>query len=460
MLSLATKLTVLLLALRPMLVGEVPGASSSAASLGIPGRANATPWVAADGSLVAVTWGAAAGAQTDVFVAVSHDAGVTFDTPVRVNRENGEARLGGELPPRVAIVPRSPAPLTARGEAARDIIVLWTARGGSTALKLARSRNGGRTFDAPITMQSQDAPGDRGWPALTADARGTAHVVWLDHRGLAAAPRAGEHHGQTPHDGVAMARKSALYYAAVHAPASRARGAPHDRPVPPQPDVANGVVAEREITTGVCYCCKTATAARPDGTLFTAWRQVYPGNIRDIALSVSADAGRSFAPPVRISHDDWSIDGCPDDGPAVAVDRVGTAHVVWPTVVGGGQQPEGAIFYASTADGRTFTPRYRIATLGSAKPEHPQITIDGSQRIVAAWDELVSGTRVAAIREVKHGPSAAVSLGPIVRLSERGPASYPVLAPTADGIVAVWTSGSAATSRIGVRRLSLQSTRP
>ncbi|HZA35255.1 MAG TPA: hypothetical protein VE505_10025, partial [Vicinamibacterales bacterium] len=168
---------------------------------------------------------------------------------------------------------------------------------------------------------------------------------------------------------------------------------------------------------------------------------------------------RSFSPPVRISRDDWAINGCPDDGPAVAVDRAGTAHVVWPTVLGG-QQPQGAIFYASTVDGRSFTPRFPIGTLGGQKPAHPQIAIDDGHRVVAAWDELVNGTRIAAIREVTRGPSGAVSLGPMVRLSADGPASYPVVAPTVDGLVAVWTSGAPGTSVIGVRRLSLAARTP
>jgi hypothetical protein len=122
----------------------------------------------------------------------------------------------------------------------------------------------------------------------------------------------------------------------------------------------------------------------------------------------------------------------------------------------GGREPQGAIFHASTRDGRTFTSRVRVGTLGSAKPEHPQIAIAEGQRIVVAWDEVVNGSRVAAIREVRR-PAPAVSLGPVLILSERGPASYPVVAPTAGGLVAVWTSGAASTSVIGVRRLSLPS---
>src|SRR5687768_3459587 len=69
----------------------------------VPGRSNATPSIAASGSFVAVAWGASAEGKADVFVAVSRDAGTTFAAPVRVNRIPGEARLSGEMPPRVGL---------------------------------------------------------------------------------------------------------------------------------------------------------------------------------------------------------------------------------------------------------------------------------------------------------------------------------------------------------------------
>src|SRR5262245_15768189 len=72
-------------------------------SLAVPGRANSTPSVTALGSFVAVAWGASGAGKTDVFVAVSTDSGRNFGAPVQVNTVAGEARLGGELPPRMAL---------------------------------------------------------------------------------------------------------------------------------------------------------------------------------------------------------------------------------------------------------------------------------------------------------------------------------------------------------------------
>jgi hypothetical protein len=55
--------------------------SSDVASLVVKGRSNSTPWVAAAGSFVAVVWGGSTAGKTDVFVAVSRNAGKTFGLP-------------------------------------------------------------------------------------------------------------------------------------------------------------------------------------------------------------------------------------------------------------------------------------------------------------------------------------------------------------------------------------------
>jgi hypothetical protein len=392
-------------------------------------RSDATPWVASSGRHVAVAWSASSGGKADVFVAMSHDGGVRFGAPVQVNAVAGEARVGGEMPPRVALITR-------RGRSAPDVVVLWTARVERTEIKAAKSRDGGKTFRAPMTLQSAGSAGDRGWPSVALDGRGVIHAIWLDHRQMASDRlpttdhAAHQQHG-AEHSGFAMAQKSGLYYASVA-----------DRPSP-----------ERLLTNGVCYCCKTALSADANGSLYAAWRHVYPGDLRDIAFSVSRDEGRSFSAPIRVSEDGWAINGCPDDGPAIAVDARERVHVVWPTVLGSAV-PEGAIFYASSTDARHFTARVRIPTLGGPKPSHPQIVVDRAGRIIVAWDETIGGRRVAALREVKLRPNRAPAFGDIVRLSSEGATMYPVLAATDAGLLAVWTTAGDG-SRVHARAIAL-----
>lgn len=420
-----------------LVVTAIGHAQTPLISLAVAGRSNATPWIAASGRFVAVAWGAsAADGATDVFMATSRDGGQSFSDPKRVNAVEGEARLGGELPPRVALT-------RPRQGADPEIVVLWTARGSGTSVRLARSTDGGRTFAPPETLQREGVPGDRGWPALALDEHGAAHAIWLDHRGLAPPPGTTpashkDHRQATEHDGVAMAQKSSLYYASVGvtSPNATSKGSAQLR-------------REHALTPGVCYCCKTALAAGANGTLFAAWRHVYPGNLRDIAFAVSRDGGRSFSAPVRASHDEWAINGCPDDGPAMALDAHGTVHLVWPTVVGGAE-PRGAIFYASTRDGRSFTPRQQVPTLGSLKPSHPQIAIDARGRLLVAWDESIEGRRVAAVRALS---SRGAPEGNVVRLDAGAAAIYPVVAPIDAGFIAAWTSGAGAQSVIRVRTI-------
>jgi hypothetical protein len=70
----------------PAVVRAVPIAADTAAVvLAVPGHANAHPSLATDGDVAVVAWSARGSGGTDVYAAVSADAGATFGPPVRVN---------------------------------------------------------------------------------------------------------------------------------------------------------------------------------------------------------------------------------------------------------------------------------------------------------------------------------------------------------------------------------------
>ncbi len=425
-LALAAACVAVTLTAAPATVATVPATMT----VGVPQRANANVSVAADGAFVAIAWSAApSSGATDIFAAVSTDGGRAFGPPVRVNDVIGDARVSGEQPPRVSLAHHlSGAP---------GLTVVWTTKGANgTTLMQARSKDGGRTFDRAMVVPGSDAAGNRGWEAIATDAHGAVDAVWLDHRELAqdAAHMSEMHHepGGGKPDGVAMAQRSKLYFAAL------------DGSVPPH-----------AITGGVCYCCKTALVSA-DGAVYAAWRHVYPGNIRDIAFTLSRDGGRTFAPPIRVSEDKWVLEGCPDDGPSMVIDREHRIHMVWPTLLQEeGKDPNLALFYATSSDGRSFTPRARIPTEGT--PHHPQIALDAAGRVVVAWDELAGGTRHVAFARAMDARAAGPASFSREVLSGAEPAMYPAIVRVSDGVIVVWTSGTPAASVIRVTRLATSS---
>jgi hypothetical protein len=412
-----------------------PVADTASATLGIAGRGNAAPTVAALDRVVAVAWGATAPqGSTDVYVAVSHDGARTFGPPLRVNDVDSPASVGGEQPPRVVLVPRG-------NNRPPTIVVVWTAKSSDgTTLLAARSENSGETFTRPRPIAAGPWPGNRGWESTAVDRNGHVMAVWLDHRELAGGGAlTGMHHeghGQSAAasnaspqrlDGAGRAQASKLYFSRVN----------------------DGSTA-RPIASGVCYCCKTAVATAADGSIYAAWRQVYPGNLRDIAFSASHDEGRSFTEPIRVSQDGWALDGCPENGPALAVSgRV--VHVVWPTLVRAGTadgEESLALFYAASSDGRGFTTRRRLPTHGT--PRHPQITALANGSLVVAWDEELEGGRRRVAAATVSAAGAAPQFTPL-SLDDRIRGEYPVVAGLNDGaIVMAWVSGAIGQSVIRV----------
>jgi len=395
------------------------------ATLAVADRANKNLSLASDASFVAGVWSAErANGTIDIYAAVSRDAGVSFSSPVRVNSTEGEARANGEQAPRVALVQRAGG--------VPQIDVVWLAkRATRTVLLTARSSDGGRSFTQASLVPGSDAAGMRGWQSLTSDNRGGLHAAWLDHRRLAErdAQMEGMHHHETAGattatatkpDGVAMAQLSQLYVATFGGRATA-------------------------VTGGVCFCCKTAITSGPAGEIYVAWRHVYPGNLRDIAFTSSRDAGGTFAPPSRVSEDQWAIEGCPEDGPVLAVDRHALVHVVWPTVVSENGEMVKALFHAVTRDGRSFSPRVRLPSNGQAN--HPQMIVAGDGALVVAWDESGGGSRRVALARGKPDVEGRVGFE---RLASSGAriGTYPALASVQDGFVVAWTAGDPAKSAI------------
>ena len=172
----------LVAALATVVLGLRAAPPAGVASLAVTGRSNSTPWVAAAGPVRRRRVG-------------------------RVDRRQ-DGRLRRDQPRRRADVRRRPSRSTrrpAKRGSAGSCRHAWRLRqdldppipkSPCSGLPAAKRRRSGRRDLAtaagrsrpPVTLQSAGAAGDRGWPALALDKRGTAHAIWLDHRGLARRP--------------------------------------------------------------------------------------------------------------------------------------------------------------------------------------------------------------------------------------------------------------------------------
>jgi hypothetical protein len=406
---------------------EGPRAPSQT-TLGVTAAVNATPALTVAGRTVAAVWTATKEAMTNVYLATSDDGGATFSEPSRVNDQDGDASANNEQPPRVVI---------SGSGSTRAITVVWSKRNEGPqktrrdAIRLARSTDGGRTFSAARFAHDSALSGARGWESLAAGSEGRVHAVWLDgrdaERKMAATAHSGiAHKGQPPQD---------IYHSTIG---------------------ADGRLVESVIATGVCFCCKTAVAVDARGSVYSAWRHIFPGSMRDIAFARSIDGGRRFDPLVRVSEDNWELNGCPEDGPTLAVDQAGVIHIAWATVVNDGE-PQKALFYATSRDGKTFTARTRLPVAAGSTPGHPQLTLLPNGGAAIVWDEVVAGMRRVSYTRVSR---AGVFASPQI-LSGDESASNPVIVRSDANILVAWTSRSSAAKSAGepsiirVRRISI-----
>jgi hypothetical protein len=112
-------------------------------------------------------------------------------------------------------------------------------------------------------------------------------------------------------------------------------------------DTNGGMTEEAELDERVCECCQTSAALSSDGVI-AVYRDRSPGEVRDIYAVRQASS--TWGKPQAVRADNWEINGCPVNGPAIAASGRNVA-VAWFTGVGG--KPSVKIAFSSDA-GATF----------------------------------------------------------------------------------------------------------
>lgn len=276
-------------------------------------------------------------------------------------------------------------------------------------LLLARSQDGGATFDPPVRVNDDDQPISHSFEHVLALPSGNVYLAWLDHRGK---DRSGA--------GAIFAR-------------SRDRGQTID--------------VNRTIDGMACPCCRPITALAPDGGLWVAWRKTFEGNVRDVVLARSSDGGSTFSSPQLVHRDGWIFPACPHRGPSLAFDRYNRLYVAWYTE-GMDEQPK-LLFSTSDDQGRTFSAPLSLHVSTTSLPDHLLMAVHQDGAVVAVWEE-VTGVRKRTVMRVSMDRGS--TFGPVQTLSDGSKAEMPSVAVHPSGAVALaWTEHAWPHNRLIVR---------
>jgi hypothetical protein len=382
--------------------GATLGAPVTVASSG-----GTTPTVALspDGKTTYVAWVETHDGAQNVMLARLGAAGRREGAPVRVNSVAGDASTAEQAPPQVVTGPKG------------EVYVVWQKSTDvpgrmfpASDLLFAASADGGRTFGAAVTVNDDAGglPSGHTFHNVTVGADGTVYVAWLDSRendkARAALIAQGKLKPATPEAIAAMQAREAAgaagkaggdahdgmdhgaAMAQMHHPAKSAAEASlpgSELRVATWKPGAQRFSVSVVVDRGVCPCCRTSLAAGPDGAVYVAWRKVFAGDVRDVAIARSADGGRTFTAPAAVHRDGWVFPGCPHAGPSVAVDGQGRVVVAWYT----GREGKPGIFFATSADGaRTFNAPTALESGDWVPPSQVKLASTPTG-ILAAWDD-------------------------------------------------------------------------
>jgi hypothetical protein len=143
-----------------------------------------------------------------------------------------------------------------------------------------------------------------------------------------------------------------------------------------------------------CQCCRTALHTAGDGTVWLAYRDLAPGNVRNIAYAVSHDGGRTFTPRGTVAEDGWVLNGCPESGPRFAETPDKTVWLAW------FNGKANAIEVAAASVGGAFG-RPAVAAAGDSVTEavnHPEIGTLPDGRLVVFYEAFRNGKRAIDAR--------------------------------------------------------------
>jgi len=287
-------------------------------------------------------------------------------------------------------------------------------------VRLAFSKDQGQSWTPAASPHHDGTPTEHGFASLFQAPGAGLGLVWLDGRSMKSAKPDEEPSGS-------MGLRAAIF------------------------DSQGAQVSETVIDDRVCECCPTAVAVTSEGPI-AAFRDRSQDEIRDIYVSRLVD-GR-WSEPAPVHRDNWQINACPVNGPAISASGRDVA-IAWFTVA----EDQGRVFVAFSADaGRTFAPPVRVDEVSALGRVDVELLPDGAA--VVSWIEVADQKSEFRIRRVDRSGQRSASTS-VAGITANRSSGYPRMARRGDELVFAWTDTEAVGSRVrtAVARLSASGTR-
>ena len=257
------------------------------------------------------------------------------------------------------------------------LLAAWPEAFGELAygFRFARSRDGGRTWEKPAWLHGDQTGEEYGFVSLVGAGKDKAAAIWLDGRDMRG-------HGMQ------------LRY----------------RQIGPETLGPEQVLDDR-----TCECCATDLIWTEHGPL-AVYRDRDPKEARDIYL---AAPGR---PPTRLAVDNWTIPGCPVNGPALD-SHDGLTVAAWFTGAG-----EKRLAVAASKDGgATFSAPIRFGETAIGRVD---CAVTEATGFAVSWLDSDGGDQIvmlARFRVTEHGPQPLGKPRRIGSTTTGRPAGFPRL---------------------------------
>ncbi len=282
----------------------------------------------------------------------------------------------------------------------------WLVKSGSATyaydVNIARSKDGGKTWDQPVVPHLDKTQTEHGFVSLIALPDGRVGAVWLDGRNMEDVKDKDEH--------TALAQSMTLRYAAI--------------------DAEGKLADEAELDERVCECCQTSAAMTSEGAI-AVYRDRSDAEVRDISF-VRGQPDGGWTTPKVVHSDNWVINGCPVNGPAIAADGRRVA-VAW--FSSANETPRVKIGFSDDA-GMTFGSPIEVDDGNTMGRVDLVLLPDGSALVCWLAGTVEGGTiRVRRVRtDGTLGPAANIAETDISRSS-----GFPRMARLGDEVYFAWT---------------------